>query len=29
MRDGFTSINRLPQKSNEYGLMPVMAAKIV
>lgn len=29
IRDGFTSINRLPEKSSEYGLMPVMAVKIV
>lgn len=29
MRDSYTSITRLPEKSNEYGLMHVMAVKIV
>lgn len=28
-RDSFTSINRLPEKSDEYGLMHVMAVKII
>lgn len=29
MRDSYTSITRLPEKSAEYGLMHVMAVKIV
>lgn len=29
MRDSYTSITRLPEKSDEYGLMHVMAVKIV
>lgn len=28
MRDSYTSITRLPEKSAEYGLMHVMAVKI-
>lgn len=29
MRDSYTSITRLPEKSDEYGLMHVMAVKII
>lgn len=29
MRNGYTSITRLPEKSNEYGLMHVMAVKMI
>lgn len=29
MRDSYTSITRLPEKSDEYGLMHVMAVKIL
>lgn len=29
MRNSYTSITRLPEKSNEYGLMHVMAVKII
>lgn len=29
MRDSCTSITRLPEKSDEYGLMHVMTVKIV
>lgn len=28
-RDSYTSITRLPEKSDEYGLMHVMAVKVV